>query len=330
MPWLWHSRRSPTRPGPSARADSAGAGAYASTVSVRRVVVVIGRTCIGSGFLILLFVAYQLWGTGLAEARSQDRLRSDFLDALAAAPTAAAGSDAAAEPVAPPPPPLPGDAVALLRIPKIGVEKAVVEGVGVEALKAGPGHYPSTPLPGQPGNSAIAGHRTTYGAPFFRTDELEAGDVVEVTTRQGEFTYRVREKRIVLPSQNEVLAPTEENLLTLTTCNPKYSAAQRLIIISELVGSPAAPAVVPAPATQTEVADARPVETLDDPSVSGDRAARTPALLWGLATALVGILTWALSRRWGRLAAYSMGSPVFLLLLFAFFESFARLLPANV
>lgn len=297
---------------------------------IRRAVVVLGRTCIGSGILILLFVAYQLWGTGLAEARSQDRLRSDFLDAVAATPATADAPDAAAEPEAPPPRPLPGDAVALLRIPKIGVEKAVVEGVGVEALKAGPGHYPSTPLPGQPGNSAIAGHRTTYGAPFFRTDELEAGDVIEVTTRQGEFTYHVREKRIVLPSQNEVLAPTEENLLTLTTCNPKYSAAQRLIIISELVEAPAAPAAVPEPSKDAELAEALPAEALDDPSVSGDPAARTPALLWGLATAVVGALTWALSRRWGRLTAYSMGTPVFLLLLFAFFENFARLLPANV
>ena len=296
---------------------------------IRRAVVALGRACIGSGVLILLFVGYQLWGTGLAEARSQERLRSDFLDELAAAPTAEDPPDAAAAPP-PPPPPLPGDAVALLRIPKIGLEKTVVEGVGVEALKEGPGHYPSTPLPGQPGNAAIAGHRTTYGAPFFRTDELEAGDVIEVTTRQGEFTYRVREKRIVLPTQNEVLAPTAQNLLTLTTCNPKYSAAQRLIIISELVEAPAAPAAAPGPSTEAELAEAVPGEALDDPSVSGDPAARTPVLLWGLATAVAGILTWALSRRWGRLPAYSMGTPVFLMLLFAFFENFARLLPANV
>lgn len=278
--------------------------------------------------MILLFVAYQLWGTGIAEARRQERLRSDFLDALAT-PTAADAQDGPVEPPAPPPP-LPGDAVALLRIPKIGVEKAVVEGVGVEALKSGPGHYPSTPLPGQPGNAAIAGHRTTYGAPFFRTDELEAGDVIEVTTRQGEFTYRVREKKIVLPTQNEVLAPTADNLLTLTTCNPKYSAAERLIIISELVDTPAAPSSLPQSATGTQLSEASPAEALDDPSLSGDPAARTPALLWGLATAIVGIATWALSRRWGRLPAYSMGTPVFLLLLFTFFENFARLLPANV
>ena len=296
-------------------------------VLIRRAVVVLGRTCIGTGLLILLFVAYQLWGTGLAEARSQDRLRSDFLDALAAAPGDGAAPGASPPP---PPPPLPGDAVALLRIPKIGVEKAVVEGVGVEALKAGPGHYPSTPLPGQPGNAAIAGHRTTYGAPFFRTDELDAGDVIEVTTRQGDFTYRVREKRVVLPSQNEVLAPTEENLLTLTTCNPKFSAAQRLIIISELVEPPAEPSTALEPGTEPELATEPTAEPFEDPSVSGDPTAKLPALLWGLATAVVGVLTWALSRRWGRLAAYGMGSPVFLLLLFGFFENFARLLPANV
>lgn len=217
--------------------------------------------------------------------------------------------------------------MALLRIPKIGVE-AVVEGVGVEALKAGPGHYPSTPLPGQPGNAAIAGHRTTYGAPFYRTDELEPGDLIEVTTRQGDFTYRVREKKVVLPSQNEVLAPSEENLLTLTTCNPRFSAAQRLIIISELVDTPAAAATPPA--ASPVAPDARLAsEVLESSSVSGERPEKLPAVLWGLATATVWIATRLLARRWGRASAYAMGLPVFVVVLFVFFENFARLLPAN-
>src|SRR5687768_12040971 len=111
----------------------------------------IGRAFIAAGALILLFVAYQLWGTGVAEARSQDRLKDDF-GAAAAKP--AKPEDAVAPPE--------GEAIAIVRIPKIGVEKAVVEGVGVPDLKKGPGHYPGTPLPGQAGNAAIAGHRTTY------------------------------------------------------------------------------------------------------------------------------------------------------------------------
>lgn len=297
-------------------------------VDVRQAVAAVGRSCIAAGVLILAFVGYQLWGTSLVEARTQDRLRSDFLDALELGQVPSAAAQATPTSTIPTGPVPTGDAVAILRIPKIGVEKAVVEGVGVEALKAGPGHYPTTPLPGQPGNAAIAGHRTTYGAPFYRTDELEPGDEIEVTTRQGDFTYRVREKKIVLPTQNEVLDQTEENLLTLTTCNPRFSAAQRLIIIGELVETPAA---APPVASGDGRADATPPldSTFEEASVSGEDAPRTPAILWGMAAGLVWVGTRLLARRWGRVTAYAMGAPVFVVVLFVFFENFARLLPAN-
>jgi sortase A len=140
----------------------------------------------------------------------------------------------------PPPPPEGGDAVAQLRIPAIGVDKVVVEGVGTNALKQGPGHYPGTPLPGQPGNAAIAAHRTTYGAPFFDLDELDENDLVYVTTAQGAFQYIVTESFIVKPSDVWVLDNTEDDRLTLTTCHPRYSARERLVVVAELIG-PAAP-----------------------------------------------------------------------------------------
>jgi sortase A len=308
-------------------------------MDVRRIVAGIGRTCIAAGVLILLFVAYQLWGTGLAEARSQDRLRSDFLDALespgsSTTTTSTSSPDSSTEATtttlsAAPPTPT-GEAVAIIRIPKIGVEKAVVEGVGVAALKQGPGHYPTTPMPGQPGNAAIAGHRTTYGAPFYRLDELGAGDLIQVTTRQGEFTYAVRDQHVVKPSQNEVLAPSDQNLLTLTTCNPRFSAAQRLVIVAELTDNPAPappPAVVPDNGTPS---GGEPPALADEATVSGGTTSKLPAILWGLLAALVWLVTWLLSKRWGRVAAYAMGVPVFLVVLFVFFENFARLLPANV
>jgi sortase A len=311
-------------------------------MDVRRIVAGAGRTCIAAGVLILLFVAYQLWGTGLAEARSQDRLRSDFLDALETPRSTTTTTPDSTEPdgttttVAAAPPTPTGEAVAIIRIPKIGVEKAVVEGVSVAALKQGPGHYPTTPMPGQPGNAAIAGHRTTYGAPFYRLDELAAGDLIQVTTRQGEFTYAVRDQHVVRPSQNEVLAGSDENLLTLTTCNPRYSAAQRLIVVAERTDNPAPapppPAVVPDgpddPDPGEEPAEAPTLA--DEASVSGDSAAKLPAILWGLLAAAIWLVTWLLSKRWGRLPAYAMGVPVFLVVLFVFFENFARLLPANV
>jgi sortase A len=221
--------------------------------------------------------------------------------------------------------------------------------VSVNALKEGPGHYPTTPLPGQPGNAAIAGHRTTYGAPFYRLDELAPGDTIQVTTRQGEFTYEVRDRLVVAPTQNEVLDPSEENLLTLTTCHPRFSASQRLIIVGELVDTPApAPPPVqgePAPTPEDEELADEPSQeqpaqeraeqraerpALDDESLSGDATAKGPAVLWGLLAAFVWLVTWLLSKRWGRLTAYAMGTPVFLVVLFVFFENFARLLPANV
>ncbi len=305
---------------------------------------------IASGVLILLFVAYQLWGTGLSEARSQDRLRSDFLDEIqsertttSTTPAPSTDTSATSTTEAPLPPPT-AEAVAIIRIPRIGVEKAVVEGVGVPDLKKGPGHYPTTPLPGQPGNAAIAGHRTTYGAPFYHLDELGNGDRIEVTTRQGEFTYEVTDKRVVKPSQSEVLDPTTDNRLTLTTCNPRFSASQRLVVVSKLVDNPApAPVATTTPDTSAGsggsgagnggatggATGARP-GLAGEAGLSGESASKLPAILWGLLAALVWVVTWLLSKRWGRLAAYAMGTPVFLVVLFIFFENFAGLLPANV
>ncbi|HEX7166195.1 MAG TPA: class E sortase, partial [Acidimicrobiales bacterium] len=249
-----------------------------------------------------------------------------------------------------------GDGVANIRIPKIGLEKVVVEGVSVAALKKGPGHYPTTPLPGQPGNAAIAGHRTTYGSPFSRLDELDPGDRIEVRTRQGEFTYEVSGTQIVTPDQNEVLNPTDENRLTLTTCHPRYSAAKRMIVTARLIDNPVPgpPPVVgaePGDIASEDVTDDGDGEgeggdgsgeaggegaadegpsLSDDASVSGESVSKWPAVGWGGLAALIWLLTALLSKRWGRIPAYAMGAPVFFVVLFVFFENFARLLPANV
>jgi sortase A len=317
-------------------------------VDAHRIVAGIGRTMIATGMLILLFVAYQLWGTGLAEARSQDRLREQF-DQFVEAPTTtprrstttvkgapATTARPTTEPIALPPTAeaVSGEPVALIHIPKIGLDKVVIEDVTVGALKKGPGHYPTTPLPGQPGNAAIAGHRTTYGAPFAELDKLEPGDAIEVTTREGEFVYRVTEALIVKPSQSEVLDPTDDNRLTLTTCHPRFSARERLIVVAALTDEPVAPDPVPEETTTTRPRErldndaAGPV--LDDPGLSGDPAARGPAIAWGAVAAAVWLLSWLASRRIGRIAAYAVGLPLFLVALFVFFENFARLLPANI
>src|SRR5207245_6036160 len=104
-------------------------------------------------------------------------------------------------------------------------------------------------LPGQPGNAAIAGHRTTYGAPLYNLNELGRGDPIFITTPQGTFRYDVGRSLVVAPSDVSVIAATPANQLTLTTCTPRFSAAQRLIVQASLVGTPApaAPAAPPAP-----------------------------------------------------------------------------------
>lgn len=211
--------------------------------------------------------------------------------------------------------------MALIKIPKIGVEKAVVEGVSLPELKKGPGHYPNTPMPGQPGNAALAGHRTTYGAPFFRLDEVKEGDTILVTTLQGRFHYEVTEQKIVGPDETSVLEPTPDNRITITTCHPRFSASQRLVVVAALNGEAAIPSPAP-PSTE-----AAPVEKRA--GLSGADAGNGPAIAWGAAAALVALLVWLLGRMWRRWPAYVLGVPVFLVVLFFFFENFSRLLPSN-
>jgi len=138
-------------------------------------------------------------------------------------------------------PPAKGDPFAIIRIPSIDRLKdgwTIVEGVSRANLKNGIGHMPSTPLPGQPGNSVLPGHRTTYGAPFHELDLLEVGDVIEVETALGINVYEVRESIIVRPTEIWVTQPRPGSWITLSTCNPKFSSRQRLIIFAELVDGP--------------------------------------------------------------------------------------------
>ena len=243
----------PDPPSPESRRTKRSPGLLARALGLT------GRTLKTLGVLILLFVAYQLWGTGIAEARAQSSLESDFEELLAdfdvtaatvvptTTPSATPTSTAPTATTAPPPPPDDGDAVARIVIPKIGVDKIIVEGVSRSDLQKGPGHYPGTPLPGQAGNASIAGHRTTYGAPFFRVDELEVGDEILVTTLQGSFKYIVSGQSIVAPSEVSVIDDFGDNRLTLTSCHPKYTARERIIITAMLEEepAPAPPSTVP-------------------------------------------------------------------------------------
>ena len=145
-----------------------------------------------------------------------------------------------------------GDSLTRIQIPSIDVDVVVVEGTGPDALRAGAGHYRSTPLPCENGNVAIAGHRTTYGRPFANLDLLEAGAQITLTTPIGSCTYTVSSTPkgrnaldskstafVVDPSDVGVVANSSTAMLTLTTCHPKGSAAQRLVVQAALVPSTA-------------------------------------------------------------------------------------------
>lgn len=131
--------------------------------------------------------------------------------------------------------PLEGDAIARLEIPAIGLSEYVVEGTDTASLRKGPGHYPETPLPGEPGTTAIAGHRTTYGAPFRNIDELDRGQRIIIDMPDGRFVYRVERVKIVDDQDLSVLDSVGYKRLVLSACHPLYSAAERVIVFARQV-----------------------------------------------------------------------------------------------
>jgi LPXTG-site transpeptidase (sortase) family protein len=128
-------------------------------------------------------------------------------------------------------------AIAIIRIDKVNVDEVVVSGTSNAQLAKGPGWIPSTAPPGMTGNVAIAGHRTTHGGPFGRLNELVAGDVIELSTLELDVRYEVTEVKIVKPSAVSVLTNVGDNRLTLTTCHPRYSDSQRLVVTAKLLGA---------------------------------------------------------------------------------------------
>jgi sortase A len=219
----------------------------------------LGQTLITLGLVVLLFCFYELKVTNLVTAQEQAQLTDDLASRWAEPLVLPIDEPVASAPTGPtsqpePPALMPvaatlGTGFAIMHIPALGEwndkPPVVVEGVGVEDLKRGPGHIPGTALPGEIGNVVISGHRTTYGAPFSRFDELRPGDAVVLESRDHWFTYRITGSQIVAPTASEVTLPVPgdptavptRRLLTMTTCNPKYSARQRLIVSAELTAT---------------------------------------------------------------------------------------------
>lgn len=227
-------------------------------MSGRTIVRGLGQTLITLGAVVLLFLVYEIWVTDAINEGVQTELTQDLRQQWAD------GDDPLRVPDRPDGSPgqLPlGEGFAFVRIPAFGLDyvRVVLEGTDEEKLTEGPGHYPDSALPGAVGNFALAGHRVGKGSPFLNLDQLDAGDAIIIETAEDWYVYRVLGgdpipgQQIVPPDRVDVVAPVPGDpdaeptraLLTLTTCHPKFSAAQRLIVHAELDGGPLAKADYP-------------------------------------------------------------------------------------
>jgi sortase A len=306
---------------------------------VRRTIAAIGRTLVTLGLLILLFVTYELWGTGIFTARAQASLKDKFEKQLednpvVTAPTTRTSPTSSVKPstpttldprwqVAPPE----DEPIGRIDIPKINVDWVFVEGVQLTDLDDGPGHYPGTPLPGQIGNAAIAGHRTTHGAPFYRINELRKGDRITITTHAGKFVYAVtRDPFPVQPTDYYVVSNSPGPMLTLTSCHPRYSAAERLIVKARLL-----PAVSTKPVAPPKSINGKPVKPPPKAQLAtaleGQANSVVPSIAWGIVVAIIGVAWWLVFRRWRHPLTWLIGLVPFIPVLFVFYVYLERALP---
>jgi sortase A len=198
----------------------------------------LGTALVAIGLLVLADVAVTLaWQEPLSAvqaARGQERLAGELrrLDVATPRPLRAARIAVAARALARSR--RDGQAIAELRIPRIGVRAVVVRGTAPADLRDGPGLLDGTPLPGQGGTTAIAGHRTTYGAPFRHLDALRRGDTISLRLPYGIFRYSVEGRRIVAPGDLSVLRRIGHDRVVLSACHPLFSAAQRIVVLARL------------------------------------------------------------------------------------------------
>lgn len=280
----------------------------ASPGRISRLIDFLGRTMIVAGLLLLSFVAYQLWGTGIVEGRSQTAIAKQFVKPQPIQPKL-------------------GGLVGRITIPSIGVSKYVVAGVRLKDLERGPGLFPGSPMPGQKGNVAIAGHRTTFGAPFSRIDELRGNERIILESKDGTFTYIVNgEPKIVLATDTAVAKTTNPDIaiITLVSCYPKWTSTKRIVVVATLDST-----VLPLPATPLVTS-----EPIDQQSIAGwfhDPTAWPTVLFFGLALIVIRIVAGLMTRRGRRkIFVYPIAFGIFIPTLFLFFGGLTRLLPANL
>jgi sortase A len=207
------------------------------------VVGVLGELLITAGVLVLLFLGWQLWLNDIIQAEVQqdvaDEITQEWDKAEATLPPVQVDPG---EPIVREEPAL-NDELAVLYVPRFGADykRTIYQGVDLyDVLDIGVGHYPDTQMPGQVGNFALAAHRTTWGKPFSEIAELQLGDKVYVETADGWYVYEFRSLEYVEPTGVGVIDPVPQfagqeptdRILTMTSCNPLFSAAERIIAYS--------------------------------------------------------------------------------------------------
>lgn len=207
----------------------------------------IGELLITAGVLLGLFVVWQIWWTDVEGMQEANEAIQNFEEDLPEAPDdVSAESDWQTGPAPSEPAPGDTDVFATMYVPAWGedFQMPIAEGVGLDSVlnNGRVGHYPDTALPGQVGNFSVAGHRQTHGKPFYAINELEDGDEIIVRTRQAWYVYTVADHTIVTPDQVDVIAPVpgdpgaepSQEMMTLTSCHPLWSIAERYIVHAEL------------------------------------------------------------------------------------------------
>jgi sortase A len=281
-----------------------------------------GRTFITLGVLVLLFAGYQNWVTDSTQQSSQVTLTKEVTKVIALPDTTKVIGPAT--PLSTSPDPGMGHWIGVIQIPKINVKQVIVDGTDKAQLQLGPGHYIGSAMPGERGNVAIAGHRTTWGRPFRNLDKLRMGDEIIITTPRASSMYRIIWTKIVSPDDVSVLKQTPEATLTLTTCNPPYSAVSRFVVRAVLaaVGT-----------TQTEHHSTTIKDQKSVTLAKQERYPTWPSYVYGLILALLLIIGERTRRRYrwrGQtvtvVVTLIVATPITLL----WFNGIAHVLPAGI
>jgi LPXTG-site transpeptidase (sortase) family protein len=267
-----------------------------------------GRALIAFGLLVGLFTAYEFLATGVFYKQSQRSLLAGFKQEVPTGRLSAVNT-ASQE----------GSPIALLELPRIGVDGVVVEGSSPETLKDGPGHLRGSPMPGEFGNSVIVGHRTTYGGPFHDLDRVVRGDSITVTTGNGSFVYKVTDVMRTGAGQSDPLNGSLDSRLTLVTSTPAYVPDGRLAVVAKLQGDPGGVPDRPrVPVSSSEL------------GLAGDPYGLGLALFWGVLLAAAVGATWRWARTWPARVRHLLATPLMLVLVVLIFAALDRMLPGTM